>query len=70
MDNTYIQFIDTLIGLRHIKKMTQHDLANACNLPQSSIARIESKKSVPQLNTLLKILNTLDCGLKIIPKNN
>lgn len=70
MNDTYVQFIDTLIKIRHTKKMTQHDLANACNLPQSSIARIESKKSVPQLNTLLKILNTLDCELKIIPKNN
>ncbi len=48
--------------------MTQKDLAKAANLTQSVIARLESKKAVPQLDTLIKVTTALDCDLTIISK--
>ena len=44
--------IDRLIEQRHRKGMTQKELAEASNLTQSVIARLESKKAIPQLDTL------------------
>lgn len=59
--------IDTLIEQRKEKGMTQKELAQVTELTQSVIARMESKKAVPQLDTLLKIVTALDCNLEIIP---
>lgn len=59
--------IDSLIAQRHNKGMTQKDLAKASCLTQSVIARFESKKAVPQLNTLLKVAAALDCNIAVIP---
>lgn len=58
--------IDTLIEQRKDKGMTQTDLAKASDLTQSVIARLESKKAMPQLDTLLKVVNALDCTLQIV----
>lgn len=58
--------IDTLIEQRKDKGMTQTDLAKASDLTQSVIARLESKKAIPQLDTLLKVVNALDCTLQIV----
>ena len=44
--------IDSLIEQRHNKGMTQKELAQASSLTQSVIARLESKKATPQLDTL------------------
>lgn len=59
--------IDTLIEQRKEKGMTQKELAQATELTQSVIARMESKKAVPQLDTLLKVVTALDCNLAVIP---
>ncbi|MBQ7302657.1 MAG: helix-turn-helix transcriptional regulator [Clostridia bacterium] len=59
--------IDRLIEERHHRGMTQQDLADAANLTQSVIARLESKKATPQLDTLLKIASALECELEIVP---
>lgn len=59
--------IDRLIEERHRQKLTQRDLAQACCLPQSVIARLESKRNVPQLDTLLKIADALSCEIAVIP---
>lgn len=60
--------IDRLIEARHSCGMTQRDLAEATSLPQSAIARFERKKNAPQLDTLLKIAEALQCEIAIIPK--
>lgn len=57
--------IDQMIALRKEKDWTQSDLANACGLTQSVIARIESKKSVPTLITLQRIISALGAELMI-----
>lgn len=59
--------IDRLIEERRSKGMTQQELANAARLTQSVIARLESKKATPQLDTLLKVAAALDCGLEVVP---
>ena len=59
--------IDNLIEQRKAKGMTQNDLAQATHLTQSVIARMESKKAIPQLDTLLKVVSALGCSLKILP---
>lgn len=60
-------FIDLLIKQRHNKGMTQKDLAKAACLTQSVIARLESKKTIPQLDTLLKVATALGCDLTVVP---
>ena len=44
-------------------------LAAVCNMPQSSVARIESYKTVPKLDTLIKITKSLGLNLIISPAN-
>lgn len=39
------------------------DLADMCVIPQSSVARIETFKTIPKIDTLLKIMQPL--GLKL-----
>ena len=61
--------INSLIEQRHSKGMTQKELAKASSLTQSVIARLESKKAIPQLDTLLKVASALGCELAVIPTN-
>ncbi len=55
--------ISEIIKARNEQGFSQRSLAAACNIPQSSVARIESFQSTPNLSTLLKILKPL--GLKL-----
>lgn len=59
--------IDSLIEQRRSKGMTQKELADASCLTQSVIARLESKKVTPQLDTLLKVASALGCDVAIVP---
>ena len=59
--------IDLLTEQRHNKGMTQKELAKASNLTQSVMARLESKKAILQLDTLLKVANALGCDLTVVP---
>ena len=59
------RLIDELIELRKARGWTQQDLAKAGGLTQSVVARIESKKSVPTLVTLQKIVSALDATLSV-----
>lgn len=67
MPDKCIAIIDELIEQRHNKGMTQKELAKASSLTQSVIARLESKKTTPQLDTLLKVVIALGCKLEIKP---
>lgn len=58
--------IDTLIKRRYEQDMTQKELAEAASLTKSVIAMLESKKAVPQLDTLIKVADALGCDLKIV----
>ncbi len=69
MSENCANIIDLLIEQRHNQGMTQKDLAKAACLTQSVIARLESKKAIPQLDTLLKVASALGCELAIVPSS-
>lgn len=52
---------------RHNLDLSQRDLAELCGLPHSSVARIESGKSSPNLSTLLKIFRQLGLNFSVYP---
>ena len=60
--------IDEVIALRKTKGWTQQELAEACGLTQSVIGRLESKKSLPTLATLQKVVAALGASLSIVEK--
>lgn len=64
------RIIDRLIEERNKQGKTQRDIAEASGFPQSVIARLESKKVTPKLDTLLKIAAALNQSVVIIPDNN
>lgn len=56
--------VGKMIEKRNDLGITQRDLAAMCGIPQSSVARIESFRTTPNLDTLLKIMQPL--GLKLV----
>lgn len=61
------QIIGVMIERRHDLNLSQRDLAKLCGIPHSSVARIESGKSTPNLSTLLKIFRQLGLTLAAEP---
>ena len=57
------RIIGAIIKQRNELGLSQRELASICGLPQSSVARMESLQTTPNLATLLKILHPL--GLKL-----
>ena len=57
------KIVGALIEKRNALGISQRELAAICGIPQSSVARIESFKTTPNLDTLLKIMHPL--GLKL-----
>ena len=57
------KIISALVTQRKALGLSQRDLAALCGIPQSSVARIESFQTTPNLSTLIKILRSL--GMKI-----
>lgn len=56
------------IGLaRHHKGMTQAQLAEKTGIPQSAIARIETGKANPTVDTLLRLAEALRLRLEVHP---
>lgn len=67
MSESCAEIIDRLIEQRHNRGMTQKELAQAACLTQSVIARLESKRVMPQLDTLLKVASALGCDIALVP---
>ncbi len=59
------QIVGAMIERRHNLELSQRELAELCGLPHSSVARIESGKSTPNLSTLLKIFKQLGLSFTI-----
>lgn len=57
------EIIAAVINRRNAMGITQRELAAMCGMPQTSIARIESLRTTPNLDTLLKLMKPL--GLKL-----
>ena len=59
--------VGAMIEQRHNLELSQRDLAQRCGIPHSSVARIESGKTTPNLSTLLKIFNQLGLSFTVQP---
>lgn len=57
--------VGEMIKQRQNLKLSQRDLAELCGIPHSSVARIESGKTTPNLSTLIKIFNQLGLSLSV-----
>jgi len=62
-----VELIGKLIEARESKGFTQAQLAEAAGIKQSAVARMESLKATPQIDTLFKVLMPLGYKLAIVP---
>lgn len=62
---TMSSIISSIIAYRNRAGFSQRDLAEICRIPQSTLARIESFKTIPNLYTLLKIMQPLGITLTV-----
>ena len=62
-----VELIGKMIEAREKKGYSQRELAELSGVKQPAIARMESLKSTPQIDTLLKILSPLGYTLSITP---
>ena len=62
-----VELIGKLIAAREKKGLSQKELAELAGLKQPAIARLESMKATPQIDTLFKILVPLGMKLEIVP---
>lgn len=61
------ELIGKMIEAREALGMTQRELAQASGVKQPSIARIETMRSTPQIDTLMRLLAPLGYKLAIVP---
>ena len=59
--------VTAMVAQRNALGLSQRDLAAMCGIPQSSVARIESCKTTPNLGTLLNIFQHLGLQLTVSP---
>lgn len=57
--------VTAMVEQRNALGLSQRDLATMCGIPQSSVARIESCKTTPNLGTLLNIFQHLGLTLSV-----
>ncbi len=60
------RIISAVIEQRNALGLSQRELADMCGIPQSSVARIESMTTTPNLATLLKIMRSLGLTLTVL----
>ena len=59
--------VSAMVEQRTSLGLSQRELAAMCGIPQSSVARIESCKTTPNLGTLLNIFQHLGLQLTVRP---
>ena len=62
--------IDRFIELRKRKHMSQAAVASKADLHQAAVGRIENKSTNPQMETMLKLLDTMGYTLAIVPSGD
>jgi DNA-binding XRE family transcriptional regulator len=65
--NFEISLIGKMIEVRKEKGLSQRELADLSGIKQPAIARFESLKATPQIDTLFKVLYPLGYTLEITP---
>lgn len=59
----YFSLVDKIIELRKNKGISQERLAELTSISRCTLARIETKKNIPKIDTFLKIVKALDCKI-------
>jgi ribosome-binding protein aMBF1 (putative translation factor) len=62
-----VELIGKLIEAREARGLTQKQLADAAGIKQSAVARLETLKATPQIDTLFKLLTPMGYKLAIVP---
>lgn len=62
-----VELIGKMIEARESRGLTQDRLAEESGLKQSAIARLESMKSTPRIDTVIKVLTPMGYKLAIVP---
>jgi ribosome-binding protein aMBF1 (putative translation factor) len=65
-----VELIGKLIEAREKKGFMQAQLAEAAGVKQSAVARLESLKATPQIDTLFKVLTPMGYKLTIVPTDD
>ena len=65
--NFEVALIGKMIEAREIKGFSQRELAEISGVKQPAIARLESMKATPQIDTLFKVLHPLGYTIEIVP---
>lgn len=60
-------FVTSIIQRRNELGISQRELASLAGLPQSSIARLETMKTVPNIETVMKVVKPLGLQLALTP---
>ena len=68
--NFEVSLIGKMIEAREEKGLSQRELAEISGVKQPAIARLESMKATPQIDTLFKVLHPLGYTIEIVPLNN
>lgn len=63
------QIVNIIVNRRNELGISQRKLAEMCGISKSSITRIESFETIPNLDTLLRILQALRLRLSIMRIN-
>ena len=61
-----LQLIEKIIEIREEKGVTQKELAEMTGLKQTAISRFETSKTIPRLDTILKLITPLGYKLQIV----
>jgi ribosome-binding protein aMBF1 (putative translation factor) len=65
--NFEIALIEKMVEAREQKGLSQRELAELSGMKQPAIARLESLKATPQIDTLFKVLHPLGYTIEIVP---
>ena len=66
LDQEY-EIISSLVKIRDEKGVSQKKLSEAVKISQPSLARLESKRVSPGIDTMIKILAPLGYTLTVVP---
>ena len=68
MNSATKELIDKIKTIRKEKRLSQIELAKRCNVPQSTIGRIENYSMNPSIDTLINILDVLNIKIELKEK--
>ena len=65
MNSAAKELIKKIKTIRKEKGLSQIELAKKCNVPQSTIGRIENHSMNPSIDTLINILDVLNIEIEL-----